>query len=585
MPGPLTPESGANPRAAQVRIATLSATSIGGQRAHDLRIGPQPAYVANERSDLNRVLIRPETGTKLRTICEDRRALRQTVRGMKSNASVGVAGIITFGIEAQALFDRLTPDQQDAAYRDTAEAVASRLHTTLTGLVVHADETAPHAHFQLPAYDMTGQPISMRARRDAMRDLQTITAQVMDRHAPGIERGRSISQRLAAGADFPDTVHKSVTELHQTLPADLAARRAEVDQAKDDALKAQARVDEMQARVDKLTAKEADLTAKEAKNLATYQKRLEDRQEEALKAQNAIDQAEAEVERLNGMAALAKEAAEQAERDRQQAEEQARVVLDQSAAEVEAARLATQQFAQQKIEAAEAEVRVIKERAASEADRLTGIAHKAKEAAEKAEADRRQAEVEAVSVLAKAVTDAEATRLASQRQAEIEASSIREKAAKEAEAAAAAFGALADQIRAGTISLNAQGRIVSPDSTVLRQGGSLLTETAFVVLPILSEAKAAKAAAEKDRTAAAQERKEAAGLFQTVTELFEKLQRFLKRPDVARESKRHADGLALFKEIRQGMSDLKQEMLSPAPKETIKEPDVSSGFDLDEPGR
>lgn len=297
MTDPLTPESGANPHAAQVRIAALKATSVGGQRAHDLRIGPQPAYVAEERSHLNRVLVKPETGTRLRRICEDRRALRDTTRAMKSNASVGVAGIITFGIEAQKLFQRLTPDQQDAAYRETAEAVASRLNTTLTGLVVHHDETAPHAHFQLPAYDMTGQPISMTAKRDAMRDLQTITAQVMGRHAPGIERGRSISQRLAAGADYPDTMHRSVKELHRDLPAEIEAKRqvvADLSAAED---AARERVDEMQRRVDDLHAR-ADLSEKEIKRLAVYGKRLSDRLDELRKAEAASEGAKAAADRL-----------------------------------------------------------------------------------------------------------------------------------------------------------------------------------------------------------------------------------------------------------------------------------------------
>jgi hypothetical protein len=335
MPEPLFPESGGNPKAAQVRIAILSATSIGGQRAHDLRIGPQPAYVANERSDLNRVLIRPETGTNLKTICENRRALRQTVRGMKSNASVGVAGIVTFGIEAQKLFERLTPDQQNAAYRETAEAVASRLNTTLTGLVVHVDETAPHAHFQLPAYDMTGQPISMTAKRDAMRDLQTITAEVMGRHAPGIERGRSISARVAAGANFADTVHKTVQQLHIHLPSELAAKRSEIDQANKAAEVARGRVEEMQAKVAKLQEKEAELTAKEAKRLATYEKRLADRQAEVTRAEEAKAKARAEVDRL-------KDLADDAETRRKEAEAGAERATADAESKREAAALAAE---------------------------------------------------------------------------------------------------------------------------------------------------------------------------------------------------------------------------------------------------
>lgn len=224
----LKPETRGNSRAAQTRIKGKSAGAMGGQRAHDLRIGPQPGYVDPSRAHLNRVLIAPQTGTQLRKVCEERRALRATARAMKSSAAVGVAGIITFGHEAQKLFERLTREQQDAAYRETAQAIAARLNSTLTGLVVHADESAPHAHFQLPAYDLTGHPISETAKRGALRDLQTITAEVMGRHAPGIERGRSKLDRLKAGATPAEVVNRSVAQLHDDLPIEIAAKEAQL---------------------------------------------------------------------------------------------------------------------------------------------------------------------------------------------------------------------------------------------------------------------------------------------------------------------------------------------------------------------
>ena len=93
----MRPEKGGNPRAAQTRIKGRNATAAGGQRAHDMRMGPQPAYVDQSRSHLNRVLMEPKTGAQLRAISEKRRALRDTARGMKSNASVAIVGIITFG--------------------------------------------------------------------------------------------------------------------------------------------------------------------------------------------------------------------------------------------------------------------------------------------------------------------------------------------------------------------------------------------------------------------------------------------------------------------------------------------------------
>ena len=127
MGGPSVGALASNPRAAQVRIEAASASRAGGQRAHDLRLGPQPSYVDADRTHLNRVLIQPWTGVELRRESERRRAQRPTKRAMKSNAGVGVRGIITFGHEAQTLFEQLSPEEQDAAYRELAEAIARRL--------------------------------------------------------------------------------------------------------------------------------------------------------------------------------------------------------------------------------------------------------------------------------------------------------------------------------------------------------------------------------------------------------------------------------------------------------------------------
>lgn len=270
------PQKNGNPRAAQVRIKGKTAKSVGGQRAHDLRIGPQPTYVDANRTHLNRVLITPQTGTQLRKVCEERRAMRLTVRAMKSSAAVGTVGIITFGHEAQKIFEALTPVQQDAAYRETAEAIAKRLNTTLTGLVVHGDESAPHAHLQLPAYDLTGHPISETAKRGALRNLQTITAEVMGRHAPGIERGRSKLDRLKAGATPAEVVNRSVAQLHDELPIEIAAKEA--------------RLAELDAKIEKnerLAARALEKAAanegkadKTLKNVALYEQRSQKARQE-----------------------------------------------------------------------------------------------------------------------------------------------------------------------------------------------------------------------------------------------------------------------------------------------------------------
>ena len=304
-----------NPKAASTRLELKNVRSLAGQRKHDLRIGRQPDYIDESRKSLNRIIMEPDTPGVMRTICEGRRSLRETRRKMKKDAAVAACGIITFGTEAADLFEALTPDAQDAAFLDLAESVAERLNTTLHGLIVHLDETTVHAHFQLAAYNRDGVPLSQATRPAVMSGLQDLTAEVMARHCAGIERGHRYGDRIAAGADFKDTLHRTVRELHADLPREIAAKRAELTEAS-------ARADEMRARVQKLENK-AELTDKEAKRLETYRARLAER----VAAEEA---AQAEAERLTG---IARDEAEQARRDRDAAK------TEEEASRIKAARI------------------------------------------------------------------------------------------------------------------------------------------------------------------------------------------------------------------------------------------------------
>ncbi|ARJ70093.1 plasmid recombination protein [Paracoccus contaminans] len=321
---PLNEIAKGNPRAASTRLALLNVARLAGQRKHDLRIGAkQPAYIDPDRKELNRFLIPHATPAAMRTLCEGRRAIRDTRRKMKRNAAVAAGGIITFGAEAAALFAALKPEQQDAAFIDLAHEIAERLNTTLHGLTVHLDESTIHAHYQLAAYDKDGVPLSRSTAPRVMSCLQDLTAEVMARHCPGIERGHRYGERIENGADFRDTLHRSVQELHRDLPRDLAAKRAEVEELAAAVADAQARVDEIEARVSKLREK-AELSDREAKRLATYEKRLADRVAELEAAQAAAESAKSEADRLAGIA-------------RQEAQTAAQT-RDEATAEAEAAR-------------------------------------------------------------------------------------------------------------------------------------------------------------------------------------------------------------------------------------------------------
>lgn len=315
---PLPDVAKGNPRAASTRLELRSAHRLGGQRKHDLRIGRQPAYVDPLRREDNRLLIDPATPAVMRRLCADRRALRDTQRAMKRNAAVAACGVITFGAEAAELFERLEPSQQDAAFTDLAEAIAERLNTTLHGLVIHLDETTIHAHYQLAAYNRDGVPLSKATSPRVMSGLQDLTAEVMGRHCPGIERGHQYGGRIEAGADFRDTLHRTVRQLHQDLPREIDEKRAQVAEAS-------ARVDEMRERVAKLEDK-AELTDKETKRLGTYKKRLEDRIKE-------LEDATKEEERL---AEIAREDADAAARQRDESRGQEKAARDK-ATRIEAA--------------------------------------------------------------------------------------------------------------------------------------------------------------------------------------------------------------------------------------------------------
>ncbi|RWR05094.1 plasmid recombination protein [Paenirhodobacter populi] len=293
-------QRGSNSKAAQVRIQPRKAGAYAGQRKHDMRRGPQPSYVDSTKTANNEVLIEPPTPGDLRKVNEERRAQRDTKRAMRSDAAVAFIGILTFGAEAQGFFDALSIEEQNAAFEEAAQAVAMHLNTTVAGLVVHRDESAPHAHFVLPAYDLDGQPLTVTVKRQTLKELQDVTAKAFQRYAPDIERGRSVAERMLAGATRAETLNRSVRELHADLPQELAAKRKEVEEA-------EAKAEEMRERVAKLEAKAA-LTEKEAKRLETYRKRLADRV-------SAAEEAQAEAERLTATArAEADQAADDARR-------------------------------------------------------------------------------------------------------------------------------------------------------------------------------------------------------------------------------------------------------------------------------
>lgn len=357
-----------NPRAAMVRAEVRSARGYANQRAHDLRLGPQPAYVDGSRSHLNRIVMEPPTAPEMRKIVEERRAQRETSRALKSNARIAVVGVIGFGIEAARLFAQLTPEQQDKAVLEAGQRIAEIANTTMVGAVIHLDETSTHAHLSFCGYDLDGVPLSSTMKRGMLTKFQDVLAQVMSEHCPGIERGNSRWDRIKAGADFSDTVHKSVRELHEDLPKDIAEKREELEQVSAEIPKLENRVAEMQARVDKLEneEKQRELTATKVKRLRTYRSRLTDRIGDLRGARDELNRLTAEIEAKQKLVTDLERRADQAEERAARATERAQEAKQTASA------------AEERKSEVEASVAALEaEKAALDADVSTLIADKA----------------------------------------------------------------------------------------------------------------------------------------------------------------------------------------------------------------
>lgn len=271
---PSQDETASNPRAASVRLKAKSMSKAYGQRRHDFRTGRQPTYVDGARTHRNRALLVPRPLPEIRREVVALRREGGARRALKSNAAIVTAGIITFGVEAAAMFGRLEIERQDEAFQSLGEAIAKRLGTTLEGLVVHLDETTIHAHFEMRGYDDDGTPISKVATFRVMSELQDLTAEIMGRFCPGIERGHKKWDRIETGADYAATLNRSVKELHRDLPGEIEVLRTELALLRAEEAALEVSVAKTRGHLAKLEAKVV-LNEKEEKRLAVYAARLE----------------------------------------------------------------------------------------------------------------------------------------------------------------------------------------------------------------------------------------------------------------------------------------------------------------------
>lgn len=253
-----------------VRIQPNSGRKGAGQRKHDLRNpSATPDYVDASRSSLNSVLIEPPSVEDVRAeIAANRLAAGQ--KKLQADARTTIAGIITFGTDAQPIIEKLSKTAQDELFGRLAQRVAAAASRPLLGLVVHRDESAIHAHFTLRGYQLKdGREIAPRFTPSDLKRLQDVVA--IEVAHMGIQRGTPKNQRIERGESRAQTVHRTVAELHSDLPKERAAEAEKLKETQEKrqyyealVIKARGQLKEEGANVERLE-----------KRIETYQTRID----------------------------------------------------------------------------------------------------------------------------------------------------------------------------------------------------------------------------------------------------------------------------------------------------------------------
>ena len=102
-----------------------------------------------------------------------------------------------------------------------SERIAEALKTNISGLVVHRDELAPHAHFQMPAFAEDGVPVSKKMTKEITRKIQDIAGEVLKEF--GLEQITRGKKKVSKIKD-----HLSVKDLHNNFSEDLLKQNSDL---------------------------------------------------------------------------------------------------------------------------------------------------------------------------------------------------------------------------------------------------------------------------------------------------------------------------------------------------------------------
>lgn len=190
-----------------------------------------PDYVDKSRTHENSVIMEaPDVTTIRKEIAANRQEHGQ--QKLRADARTTVAGIITFGTKAQTVIDSMSKDEQDEMFLQIAKRVEHESGHKLLGLVVHRDETAIHAHYTLRGYaiDKDGKEQAWRKNPTDLKKLQDIAGEEVAEL--GIKRGKAKEQRIKDKDDIATITNRSVKQLHEDLPLEIAKKEEQIEKIK-----------------------------------------------------------------------------------------------------------------------------------------------------------------------------------------------------------------------------------------------------------------------------------------------------------------------------------------------------------------
>jgi len=204
-----------------VRMQGLGGVKHGMQTRHDLRSGRMPSNVDPGRIHLNSQII---TSPSAQALQKSQTAIRKAKgkQTLRHDARISYSGVITWGTEAQETIKSLPVIEQDRIYKEIASRIADHYKTDLIGLVVHRDESAPHAHFMVSGLDRDG--VALRPKPADGVKIQNIAGEALEDMGHGqITRGTPKAERVARGDPRASIVHRSVRQLHDDLPKEISS--------------------------------------------------------------------------------------------------------------------------------------------------------------------------------------------------------------------------------------------------------------------------------------------------------------------------------------------------------------------------